>query len=76
MLLRALGFQNNAEIIELFHEVETIKIPGPNTKKYKALEKSLKELESTLEKDHVQLEAELAEQEPRAEDGNPAPQPA
>ena len=41
MLLRALGFQTNAEIIELFHEVETIKIPKPSSKTYKTLEKTL-----------------------------------
>ncbi|MCP4574549.1 MAG: DNA-directed RNA polymerase subunit beta [bacterium] len=41
MLLRALGFQTNEEIIELFHEVETVKIPGPKTKKYKQLEETL-----------------------------------
>ena len=41
MLLRALGFQGNAEIIELFHKVETVKIPKPTTKKFKALEEEL-----------------------------------
>jgi DNA-directed RNA polymerase subunit beta len=41
MLLRALGFQTNAGIIQLFHEVETIKIPNPGTKKYKELEETL-----------------------------------
>ncbi len=41
MLLRALGFQSNEEIIALFHEVETVKIPKPNTKKYAALEEGL-----------------------------------
>jgi len=41
MLLRALGFQNSEEIISLFHEVETIKIPKAGTKKYQALEEGL-----------------------------------
>ncbi|MCB1184808.1 DNA-directed RNA polymerase subunit beta [bacterium] len=41
MLLRALGFQSNEEIIELFHQVETIKITKPGTKKFKELEDSL-----------------------------------
>ena len=33
MLLRALGFQTNEEIIELFHKVETVKVTKPGTKK-------------------------------------------
>ncbi len=41
MLLRALGFQSNEEIIELFHKVETVKIPKSGTKKFSALEESL-----------------------------------
>jgi DNA-directed RNA polymerase subunit beta len=41
MLLRALGFQTNEEIISLFHEVETVKITKPGTKKYSELEESL-----------------------------------
>ena len=41
MLLRALGFQSSEEIIALFHEVETVKIPKPNTKKFTALEEGL-----------------------------------
>ena len=41
MLLRALGFQSNQEIIELFHTVEEIKIPRSGTKKFSALEESL-----------------------------------
>ncbi len=41
MLLRALGFQTNEEIIELFHDVEKVKIPRAGTKKYAALEESL-----------------------------------
>jgi len=41
ILLRALGFQTNAEIIELFHTVETEKIPKSGTKKFAALEESL-----------------------------------
>jgi len=41
MLLRALGFQTNEEIIELFHEVETVKITSPKTKTYKMLEETL-----------------------------------
>jgi len=41
MLMRALGFQTNEEIISLFHEVETVKIPKPGTKKYAALEEGL-----------------------------------
>ncbi len=41
MLLRALGFQSNEEIIKLFHKTETVKIPKSGTKKYSALEESL-----------------------------------
>ncbi len=41
LLLRALGFQTNEEIIELFHKVETVKIPKPGTKKYAHLEETL-----------------------------------
>ena len=41
MLMRALGFQTDAEIIQLFHEVETIKIPGSRAKLAKVLEKTL-----------------------------------
>ncbi len=41
MLLRALGFQTNAEIIALYHNVETVKIPKTGTKKFAALEESL-----------------------------------
>ncbi len=41
MLLRALGFQTNEEIIELFHEVETVKVTSPKTKTYKMLEETL-----------------------------------
>ncbi|MFN2369932.1 MAG: DNA-directed RNA polymerase subunit beta [Candidatus Krumholzibacteriia bacterium] len=41
MLLRALGFQNSEEIISLFHEVETVKIPKAGTKKHQQLEESL-----------------------------------
>jgi DNA-directed RNA polymerase subunit beta len=41
MLLRALGFQTNAEIVQLFHEVKTLKIPKSGTKKAKALEEEL-----------------------------------
>jgi DNA-directed RNA polymerase subunit beta len=41
MLLRALGFHTNEEIISLFHEVETIKITKPGTKKYQELEEGL-----------------------------------
>ena len=41
MLLRALGFQTNTEIIQLFHDVETVKLTKPGTKKYKALEETL-----------------------------------
>jgi DNA-directed RNA polymerase subunit beta len=41
MLLRALGFQTNQEIIELFHDVETVKVPKAGTKKFAALEESL-----------------------------------
>jgi DNA-directed RNA polymerase subunit beta len=33
MLLRALGFETDAEIIRLFHEVESFKIPRPKTKR-------------------------------------------
>ncbi len=41
MLLRALGFQSNQEIIELFHTIEEVKIPKSGTKKFSALEESL-----------------------------------
>ncbi len=41
ILLRALGFQNNEEIIELFHKVQTVKVPKPGTKKFTAFEESL-----------------------------------
>jgi DNA-directed RNA polymerase subunit beta len=41
MLLRALGFQTNEEIIALFHKVEVVKITKPGTKKYKELEDGL-----------------------------------
>ena len=37
MLLRALGFETNEKIIELFHQVETTTIPRKGTKKYDAL---------------------------------------
>ena len=38
MLLRALGFQTNAEIIQLFHETETFKVPRKGTKRAETLE--------------------------------------
>jgi len=41
MLLRALGFQTNEEIIALFHKVETVKVTKPGTKKFKELEDTL-----------------------------------
>ncbi|PID80718.1 DNA-directed RNA polymerase subunit beta [bacterium DOLZORAL124_64_63] len=41
MLLRALGFQTNEEIIKLFHKTETVKIPRAGTKKFTALEENL-----------------------------------
>jgi DNA-directed RNA polymerase subunit beta len=41
MLLRALGFQTNEEIIKLFHKTETIKVPKSGTKKFAALEENL-----------------------------------
>ncbi len=41
MLLRALGFQTNEEIIKLFHKTEKIKIPKSGTKKFAALEEGL-----------------------------------
>jgi len=41
ILLRALGFPTNEEIIELFHKVEKVKITKPGTKKYKELEETL-----------------------------------
>ena len=41
MLLRALGFQSNEEIIKLFHKTEVIKIPKSGSKKFAALEESL-----------------------------------
>ncbi len=41
MLMRALGFENNEKIIELFHQVETHAIPRKGTKKYDALAEEL-----------------------------------
>jgi DNA-directed RNA polymerase subunit beta len=41
MLLRALGFQTNEEIIKLFHKTETVKIPKAGTKKFSALEEQM-----------------------------------
>ena len=41
ILLRALGFQTNEEIIALFHTVETVKVPKPGSKKFSALEEEL-----------------------------------
>ena len=41
MLLRALGFHTNEEIISLFHEIETVKLTKPGTKKYQELEETL-----------------------------------
>ncbi|MBU8871812.1 MAG: DNA-directed RNA polymerase subunit beta [Gemmatimonadales bacterium] len=41
ILLRALGFQTNEEIIELFHKVEKVKIPKAGTKKFLHLEETL-----------------------------------
>jgi len=41
ILLRALGFQSNEEIIALFHKVETVKVTKPGTKKFKELEDTL-----------------------------------
>ncbi len=41
MLLRALGFQSSEEIISLFHEIETVKIPKSGTKKFQQLEETL-----------------------------------
>ena len=41
MLLRALGFQTNEEIIKLFHKTEVVKIPRPGSKKFTALEENL-----------------------------------
>ncbi len=41
MLLRALGFQTNEEIIDLFHKTEMVKIPKAGTKKFAALEESM-----------------------------------
>jgi len=41
MLLRALGFQTNEEIIELFHKTEMVKIPKAGSKKFAALEESM-----------------------------------
>jgi len=37
VLLRALGFERNLDIIKLFHEVETVKVPTPRAKKYAEL---------------------------------------
>ncbi len=41
MLLRALGFENNEEIITQFHTVEKVKIPKSGSKKYDALVEEL-----------------------------------
>jgi len=41
MLLRALGFQTNEEIIDLFHKTEMVKIPKAGSKKFAALEESM-----------------------------------
>ncbi len=41
MLMRALGFENNEDIIAQFHTVETVKLPKPGTKKYDALSEEL-----------------------------------
>jgi DNA-directed RNA polymerase subunit beta len=38
MLLRALGFQTNADIIQLFHQVETFKVPHKGTKRAETME--------------------------------------
>ncbi len=37
VLLRALGFERNVDIISLFHEVETVKVPSPRAKRYAEL---------------------------------------
>jgi len=41
MLMRALGFENDAEIIARFHTVETVKLARKGTKKYDALVEGL-----------------------------------
>ncbi len=41
ILLRALGFQTNEEIIALFHKVDTVKVPKAGTKKFAAFEENL-----------------------------------
>ncbi|MFO7653407.1 MAG: DNA-directed RNA polymerase subunit beta [Candidatus Krumholzibacteriia bacterium] len=41
MLLRALGFQTDAEVIELFHETEVVKVPKAGTKAYSQFEEEL-----------------------------------
>ncbi len=38
MLLRALGFQSNSEIIQLFHEVDAFKVPRKGTKRAETME--------------------------------------
>ena len=45
MLMRALGFESNEKIIELFHDVETLKIPRKGTKKHDA---AVEELEGRV----------------------------
>jgi DNA-directed RNA polymerase subunit beta len=41
MLLRALGFETDADIIALFHETEKVHVPRSGTKKFSALEENL-----------------------------------
>jgi len=38
MLLRALGFETNASIIKLYHEIETFKVPRKGTKRAETME--------------------------------------
>jgi DNA-directed RNA polymerase subunit beta len=37
VILRALGFETDASVIELFHQVEMVKVPGPRTKRSEEL---------------------------------------
>jgi len=41
MLMRALGFETNEEIIAQFHQIETVKVPKQGTKKHEALAEEL-----------------------------------
>ncbi len=60
MLLRALGFQSDAEIIELFHEVEVVKIPRPTSKKAQMLQNTLEGRILARDVPHPELDEPLA----------------